>query len=470
MIIRFFILISIFCNLAIAGESDFSIEGEGRFISEEGDSLPFIKEQLLFDSFKDVFTKYLKKQGLNSDLFWERHSQRFEAFFKPLEKEIRENFTSTETKPGESSNKLEKEIRTKKLERRAHFGILNRGIKSYSINSMTRAPNMPNARYINITANVDSNLINQIYFEYVSPKKMIKGLNLYVMPLFSLSNMSWSDAGVGTVKDFSVVVSDHWKKYLENGLKENINEITLLDEESQDDLKSVFEAKQRSKGFFELADLGTGNFSKLEDGFLLLIKVKMRKISEKILLKKSTIEFNLNYALVDMRNNKIIDFFDIPKKQSTFSTENLSQLSSAIATSVYRIPLEEFNKIKRDITYNLKNLNIVYLKLSNIKTVEDLLNLQETLNSKGVPFQLVSKIHMLKANEGILEFEFNGTQAQVEQFLKGIEKQRLIDGREMIFEENNGDYTLAIKSLDMDKNLDKLNQGESEENKKRVVL
>lgn len=467
MIIKFFIIISLFCNLVIASETDLNIEGEGRFISEEGDSLPFIKEQLLFNSFKDVITKYLKKQDLNSDLFWEKHGQRFENFFKPIEKELRDNYSVIEPKTAESLNKLEKEIRIKKLERKAQYGMLNRVIKSYSINSMTRAPEMPKARYINVTAQVDSNLLNQIYFDYVSPKKLVKGLNLYLLPLFSLSNISWSDIGVGTVKDFSSVVSDHWKKYLENGLKEQIKEITLLDEDSQSDLKGVFEAKQRNKGFLELAELGSGNFSKLEDGFLLLIKIKMRKVSEKILLKKNQIEFDLNYTLVDMRNNKIIDFSEIPKRQSSFSTDNLSQLSSSIATAVYRMPLDDFSKIKRDITYNLKNSNIVHLKLTNIKTVEDLLNLQETLNSKGVPFQLVSKIVTLRANEGILEFEFNGNQDQVDQFLKGIEKERLIDGREMIFEENNGDYTLAIKSLESQKNS---KQGETDENKKRIVL
>lgn len=470
MFIRFFILLCFFCNFVVAGESDLKFDGEGRFISEEGDSLPFVKEQLLFNAFQDVITKYLKKQDLNADLFWEKHNQKFENFFKHVEKDLRDNFQTIGPETGENLVKLEKEIRVKKLERKAQYGMLNRVIKSYSINSMTRAPNMPKARYINISAQVDNNLLNQIYFDYASPKKLVKGYNLYLLPLFSLSNMSWSDTGVDTMKSFSMVVSDHWKKFLEEGLKDQINQIILLNEDSQADLRSVFEGTRRDKGFFELGEIGKSNFSGLDDGFLLLVKVKMKKISEKILLKKIQIELDLNYVLVDMRNNKIIDFSDIPKKQTSFLTDNSSQLSSSVATSIYRMPLEEFSRIKRDINENLRNANVGYLKVNNINTVEDLFGLQETLRSKGVPFQLSSKIHSLNANEGVLEFEFNGNQEQLTKFLKGIEREKLVDGREITFEENSGDYTLAIKTLDGQKKSDESSQKEADERKKRIVL
>ncbi len=468
MLVRFFIILCFFCNFSAAGEFDLKIDGEGRFISEEGDSLPFIKEQLLFNSFQDVITKYLKKQGLNSDLFWEKNNQKFENFFKNIEKDLRNNYLETAPKSPETLEKLEKEIRIKKLERKAQFGGLNRVIKSYSINSMTRAPNMPKARYISIVAQVDDNLLNQIYFSYASPKKIIKGFNLYLLPLFTLSNMSWSDTGVEAMKDFSTAVSEHWIKFLEGGLKDQINQIVVLDEDSQKDLRRIFEGSRRDKGFFELIE--KSSFSNLEDGFLLLVKVKMKKISEKILLKKIQIEFDLNYVLVDVKNNKIVDFSDIGKKRSSFLTDNPQQLSSSIATSIYRMPLEEFGKIKRDIIENQRNSNVAYLKVNNIKTVEDLFGLQETLKSKGVPFQLNSRLHSLKANEGILEIEFNGNQDQLKKFLIEIEKEKLVDGRKIIFEENDGDFTFAIKTLDDQRNLDESSQGEGNERKKRTVL
>ncbi len=459
------ILLSLFMNFGWAVEADLNIEGEGRFISEEGDSLPFIKEQLLFNSFQDVITKYLKKQGLNSDLFWEKQDQRFEAFFTNIEKELRKNYSSDPKSNGEPT-KIEKEVRIKRLERRAQFGLLNRAIKSYSIISMTRSQNMPKARYISISAQVDSNLVNQIYFEYTSPKKMVKGLNLYLMPLFSLSNISWTEIGITSVNDFSQVVSDHWKKYLENGLKQQIQNIIPLGEESQSDLRRTLESKQGGKGFLELGALGGRNF---DDGFLLMIKIQLKKISEKVLLKKNQMEIFLNFSLIDLRNNRIIAYGDLPKTRSNFSTEDISQLSSSIATAIYRIPLEEFSKLKKDINNNLGNSNILYLKVSNINSVEDLIGLGDTLKMKGVSFQLNPRIHSLKAKEGVLELDFNGSQAEAEKFLKDFESEKLMDGRGIIFEEQNGDYTLAIKPSNIKKN-NHSEQGEDNENKKRVVL
>jgi hypothetical protein len=460
----FVILLSLFLNFGWAVEADLNIEGEGRFISEEGDSLPFIKEQLLFNSFQDVITKYLKKQGLDSDLFWEKHEQRFDSFFTYIEKDLRKNYQS-DPKTSLEPSKIEKEVRIKRLERKAQFGLLNRAIKSYSIISMTRAQNMPKARYISISGQVDSNLVNQIYFEYTSPKKTVKALNLYLMPLFTLSNISWTEIGITSVNDFSQVVSDHWKKYLENGLKPQIQDIISLGEDSQSDLRRTLESKQGGKGFFELGDLGGRNF---DDGFLLMVKIQLKKISEKVLLKKSQMEIFLNFSLIDLRNNRIIAYGDLPKTRSNFSTEDISQLSSSIATDIYRIPLEEFSKLKKDINNNLGNSNLLYLKVRNINSVEDLIGLADALKMKGVSFQLNPRIHSLKAKEGVLELDFNGNQAEAEKFLKEFEKEKLMDGRGIIFEEQNGDYTLAIKPSGIKKNQSE--QGEVNENKKRVVL
>ncbi|MFI5390052.1 MAG: hypothetical protein ACHQYQ_01730, partial [Bacteriovoracales bacterium] len=102
-----------------------------------------------------------------------------------------------------------------------------------------------------------------------------------------------------------------------------------------------------------------------------------------------------------------------------------------------------------------------------INSVEDLIGLSDALKMKGVSFQLNPRIHSLKAKEGVLELDFNGNQAEAEKFLKGFENERLMDGRGIIFEEQNGDYTLAIKPSQ-----NKKSQSESEinENKKRVVL
>ena len=459
MATKFVIIILLFFGQVLCAEGlDLSINGEGRFISEEGDSLPFIKEQLLYNAFQDVITRYLKTQGLDANLFWEKRDKRFDSFIKPIEKEIIENYQTANIKPTDGKLTLENQKRLKKLEKKASFGMLNRIIKSYSINSMTRAQNMPNVRYISIAAQVDSNLLNQIYFNYVSPKKLTKGVTLYLMPLFSLSNMSWSDTGAGTMKDFTSVVSDHWKKYLENDLKQQINEIILLEEGSQNDLNNILKTKRGGQGFLEITDSDKG---KLEEGFLLLINIKMKKTSEKILLKKKDIEIGLNFSLVDMRNNKIISFSDLPKNKASFSTENYGQLSSSMATSVYRMPLEEFTKIKKEIFLKTRDSNLVYLKVGNIKTIEDLFTFQNTLKVKGVPFQLSSKLFSLSPNEGFLEFEFNGNQEQIEKFLKEIEKEHLFDGREVVFEKDSGNYSMVIKQP----------EGSPEEtNKKRVVL
>ncbi len=451
----FLILICTFFNLSWSAPVDFNIEGEGRFISQEGDSLPFIKEQLLFNAFQDVITKYLKRQGLNSELFWEKHDQRFEAFFARLEGDIK--------KANQDPSKLEKEIRYKKLERKSQFGLLNRSIKSYTISSMTRAQNMPNARYININAQVDSNLINQIYFDYVSTKKMVKGLNLYLLPIFTLSNMSWTDLGVNSEKDFSSVVSDHWKKHLEDDLKPQIGQVIIMGDGAEKELRRVLESKQSKKGFLEIAD---STWDSLESSFLLIVKIKIKKVSEKILLKKNQLEIGLNFGLIDLKSGKTLVFDDLAKTKTNFSTEDLSQLSSSVATSIYRMPLDEFGTLKRNLSNNLGSSNLLYLKVSNLKSVEDLMGLSDTLKTKGVSYQLKPRIYSLKANEGILELEFNGSKTQAEQFLKSIENEKLYDGREVSFGEEDGNFVLAIKNnVPSSVDQDKING-----NKKRVVL
>jgi hypothetical protein len=179
-------------------------------------------------------------------------------------------------------------------------------------------------------------------------------------------------------------------------------------------------------------------------------------------------EISLNFSLVDMRNDRIISYGDIPKSRFSINTEEVNQLSSSMATSVYRVPLEDFGRIKKDLVGYLGYSNLIYLTVNNIKSVEDLFNLSNTLKMKGVTYQVNPRIFSLSPNKGVLQLEFSGTQAEAEQFLRGMAKEKFLDGRNFIFEEDNGDYSLAIKSSGVKKAED--DQGESLENKKRVVL
>ena len=72
------------CDYLPAQDCD-KLESEGRFSSQDEDSLELVKKELLFDAYRNLITQKMNCMGLDSKTFWEKFDLDFEKSFEELE-------------------------------------------------------------------------------------------------------------------------------------------------------------------------------------------------------------------------------------------------------------------------------------------------------------------------------------------------------------------------------------------------
>ncbi|TDJ05650.1 MAG: hypothetical protein E2O68_06195, partial [Deltaproteobacteria bacterium] len=207
------ILISIFIFLFMASSqaSDY-ISGQGRFYAADGDSIQFIKKQLLYNAFRNVINKDLKHQGLNDKRFWEIFDQKFEESFAEIKETLQTKYKIQEGEKIDPKvqEKYKKALRAKRLVLRTKFSSLGRAISSYAIKTITRSPKYPKSRFLSLQAKVDRKILNRIYFRFIKSGENKKFSSLIISPTLSLTNLTWDELGVEVKNDLTEVIYGHW--------------------------------------------------------------------------------------------------------------------------------------------------------------------------------------------------------------------------------------------------------------------
>lgn len=336
------------------------VDGEGRFYAGDDDSLAFVKAQLTNNAFHDVISKELTSMGLDANLFWTKWNARFEAYFQASSEALKKKYgIDDENVSALKKNEYQKALRVKRLELMARYGELARAISSYSIKRMTRSTQVPNSRFMSLQAKVDRRTLNSIYFDFVRDGESRHFSNVYITGRFTLEGGTWSDVGVAVEKDFTNVVLDHWQKWMSENFKDRASNFIITDESMEQSLQeslkqplmtSVQLANVSSK---EGSDESTGLFSgsnSAANGLWLQLNFKLKKIDEDELLSQRTFLIEGNALLLDLKFRRPLMANDYPYITQDYSTADLTAMSSALASFIYRLPITDLKAVTRDLS------------------------------------------------------------------------------------------------------------------------
>ncbi|GAB4014561.1 MAG: hypothetical protein Fur0010_12790 [Bdellovibrio sp.] len=380
------------------------IEGEGRFFSKDEDSLVFIKQQLLYQSFRQIVTKEMEALGLDTKVFWQKYEEQFENYFRPVEEKLKEKLRPEES--AKNRVEFEKTLRTQKLNALSRYGKIQRAIQSYSIKRMTRSPQVPNSRFMTVEAKVDRKNLTELYMNFIRVGSDKGYEKLFLVTDFQLLNASWTDTGVEIERDFTSVVNEHWKKWLiENGGLGN-TEVFIADSSAQSNFD---ERIQRSES------LTDGN----EGGELWLkVGLRLNKSSEDLVLQKRTFQVSGEYVLLDSKTNYILDKGDFPIEIGTFSTHDLHQFSSQLASMIYRLPVSFWGKFSQILSSPIPS-QFLKVRLTNISNIQDAILVSHLINQYGV---------VKKANAGLIKAVGSEAEIGVRFFGDGQEMLKMLQG------------------------------------------
>tara|TARA_R110000868_G_scaffold80095_3_gene227777 strand:- start:7102 stop:8481 length:1380 start_codon:yes stop_codon:yes gene_type:complete len=411
-------LILFFVTTTLSAQS--TISGEGRFYAGDDDSLGFVKNQLHYQAVRDVISKELKNMGLDDKVFWQRYESKFGEYFQNIEKQLKEKYVDASGEvPKDKKVDFEKALRAKRLEAMSRYGRIQGVIASYSVKRMTRSPQNPQSRFYQIEAKTDRRSVNELYIKFTSDEADRKYTTLFVTVDFALSHMTWTDTGVEVGSDFTDVVRDHWRKWLENKFAGQIDEIVFTDDTMQRQLRE-FLLLPRDLEFNQRLENGDSSLSRYGTGLWLKISMKMDKLREDELLKKREISVDGDVLMIELRTNRSIAQSNFDPEKKLFHTEEAKSFSSSLASMVYSKPLPAFEEARRAMREISMSKQDFHLKIASLTSIQDLLDVGILLTNKGVVHQARTEVVGFDGSKGVLNISFRGGRQNLTSFLRGI--------------------------------------------------
>jgi len=417
-------LLLILLSFSALGRIDV-VEGDGRFYSKDDDTLSFIKKQLLSEAFRDIYSKELKEMGLDPDKFWRGFEDKFSEYYIPIKETLEKKYgLDEENVKARSRNLFKKEERLKRLSLRGRYGRLNRAIPQYSIKKMSRSPQVPNSRYIRISAKVDRKELHRIYLNFTANNSNRHFSTLYLTPKYRLIDSSWIDTGVEVETDFTQVLNNSWKEKIEATIGKKINRIIFTDAALEDQLlqfsrinlearNNLAKDQETGGGIIE----GDSDFS---NSLWMRMNFTLKKIKEVEELKRREFEISGDLLLQDLASHDIIAFADFDEQKKSYSYETDKALSSALANAVYQMPLLGFKDLESKLTSARTGMKQVTLEVTNYENIRELNLLTKIIGERGITKQFTPTLESFSANNAKILLEYAGEDEEMINILKGL--------------------------------------------------
>jgi hypothetical protein len=409
-------LISLLTLFSLSVAFGQTVEGEGRFNSEEDDSLAFVKQQLIASSFRDVITKDLKSLGLDAQLFWSKLDENFEEHFSQNKEKIDQRFGANGGQVASNKKRAyDSALRTSRLRGKASFGKLSRAIQSYSIERMSRSTSDSNQRYMKIQAKVDRKALNSIYLSVINEgvERSYKALIITIDTRFT--DASWGDLGVDSESSFTQALMDHWKKWFEENLKVPVTAVVAG---GPDDLIRLQEISKTNRENVS---------SDYQNSLWLKVTVSIRKKYENTVTKRRQLAVSGDYVLLDIGNNNPVDHFDFPTIEKTYETAEAQTLASQVASLVYRLPVEAFSTTAQRLATAPKSHQHFSLLVKNIGNIQDAFAFMKLLSDAGVTRQFAPELTAFTKSELRLGLNFSGDEEAAKTLLISLDQKSFGD-------------------------------------------
>jgi hypothetical protein len=428
------------CLILMTGQMAFAqskyVAGEGKFKADDGDSLSFIKKQLIHEAFIDVLSKEMDEMDMNKELFWQKFNESFDNMLAPADEALKKKYKIEDEKVDpKNKQRYVDALRLKKLKNRLRFGNLHRIIRSYAVKRMSRSAQDPKSRFIQLEAKVDRNLLAKTYYRFVQGKKSSDYGSLYINVEYELQHCSYTDLGVENDKDFTSVVNQHWLEWLssESNKPKNIANIEIIDESKKKQLKE-YQSLPLDKLLDSIPEI-------FVNSLLLNIKVVIDRKNFNKEFKEYEFSYDGAIYLQDLQTGKILTEAKIPKELRKYTNVPDVELSSRIANHVYRMPLEKFTRLKTAIA------NIPPLSLTKVITLFDYKNLNDVdkfinlVKNRGIKYSLGAQLISIGSNKAEIAVFFDGELKDLKELLNSVESAK----KDLSFEFIDSDNALGIK-------------------------
>ncbi len=459
MRVIFVFILTMFCVMPFSGEEAHAksryITGSGHFISHDEDGLKFIKEQVLYNAFREVVSQELGKLGFDADNFWHNYDLKFEEYFQVVREKIEDNYLKglkltrddLPTLDEIKKNELLKLLRKTRLNRRRKYRSLGKTIRKWMVTkSLKKSVNNPKYWSITLKALVNKRILYRIHKKIVGKSEDSEYKNLYLTTDFSLKNMDWGDFQVAAKTTFVDSINKSWLTWFKSNPIGNVEKVDLAGEELKSQLK-----KHISSPFDRLQ----GADAKIKNSLWLKINFDVEKLEENELLNSKKLSYAGGIILFDLKNNRIIFNRELKKSVETYNLTEIGNLKSIVMNHLYRAPLEIFADIRRPVSELSANMSIQKIDLDSFSNIMEVYHFIDLLRNRGVRYNISAALRSYHTKKVVLSVNYLASEEKFKKFLLSLKNKRLKTGNMIKFIDESNPYSITFEAVNRRAKMDR---------------
>lgn len=268
----------------------------------------------------------------------------------------------------------------------------------------------------------------KIFFkEIVFDAKNDELKTFYIVADFNLGEeTSWDDLGVTKKENFSLVVTDAWKKWIQEKFKSFENVVIL-----EKDLSEI---------------PSTMNVESVTLKWNSLIRMT-ELLSDK---RSAHFETTAQFVLVNTKTNEAITSFDFPNQKKNYGFLDKKKLSSDIASLTYNLLTSQMTKIQSslDLSKNLKSRESVETKIIGKHGLLEISNIKNLLENtyKEIHLTFLLKNYSFLSSEVVIKSTLS-KEALFNLFSKNEGKLLINEQKILLFNLENQTFAIISKEV-----------------------
>lgn len=359
------------------------------------DAKPF----LLHNATLEAIKQYSTELGIDYKILNEKLIEKFNLYYESYKKRtLAEKFGKNTELTDEQKKTFLEGLESHKEVEFVKFAKLSSLVDTFAFKDIAREADEWKAT---VALNLNRPKVERYYARLTNPETKTYS-KIFILPEINLIGMNWSDLGVDKSTTFTNVLMNSWSKWLTTNQPSNVEEIVECNESCLLEYARWQQIPQEE---------GMQVSEEVLNGLWLRVSFNLRKVSYLQDINEWQFEWDGSVVLIDSNTKKIISSFTMLPETKTWRGMDQKTLNSALASSMYRSPLDPLNKITRRVQEFPRLNRLSRLVIQGHKHLGDVLNLMELLRKEGSKLNFEVQIDV-----------FNQKEAQLLCFYQGEEK------------------------------------------------
>lgn len=373
------------------------------------------KPYLLHHAVMDAITQYSTEMGIDSGTLKSKLDEKFSRYFEAhKERKIAEKFGknyAATLSEDEKKNFLDGVNKERNLEF-IRYAKLDQLLDSYAFKQIGNDPAAPESWKGTVVLNLNRPKVLKFYTRMTSTSDK-QYSKLQILSDINLIGMSWTDLGLEAESTFTDPLLRSWLKWYSANLPENVEDVSLCTGSCIQEFSQWQQLPQEE---------GMTVSENILNGLWLKISFNLRKVSFISSINEWQFEWDGSVVLLDVNTKKIVSSYNMLPETKTFRNLEQKALNSALASSMYRSPLDPLSKITKKIQETPRLNRLSRLGIQGHKHLGDVLSLIELLKKEGGNLNLELQIDLFTQKEAQLLCFYQGEEKSFTDLLSRVKE------------------------------------------------